>query len=77
SVRSRREVERLFGSNDVGDADIAAVVLIVEESGGFDYARARGAEFAERAEDALSELPDSAARAALSNAISYVMERHS
>jgi len=75
--QSRREVERLFGSEEVSDADIATVVGIVEESGGFDYARARGEEFAERAEDALSELPESAARAGLSNAVSYVMERHS
>jgi octaprenyl-diphosphate synthase len=77
SPQSRREVERLFGSEEPGDADIATVVGIVEESGGFDYARARGEEFAERAEDALSELPESAARAGLSNAVSYVMERHS
>jgi octaprenyl-diphosphate synthase len=77
SPQSRREVERLFGSEEVSDADIATVVSIVEESGGFDYARARGEEFAERAEDALSELPESAARTGLSNAVSYVMERHS
>src|SRR5687767_1994129 len=68
SAQSRREVEGLFGSEDVNDADIAAVVRIVEESGGFEYARARGEEFAERAEDALSELPESPARAALTNA---------
>jgi len=77
SATSRREVERLFRSAEVSDADIAAVVGIVGECGGFDYARARGETFAARAEDALSELPDSAARTALSNAISYVMERHS
>ncbi len=77
SGKSKREVERLFGSDDVSDADIARVVRIVAESGGFEYARARGEEFAERAQDALSDLPDTAARAALGDAISYVMERHS
>ncbi len=77
SPRSRPDVERLFASDQVTDADIATVVRIVAESGGFEYARARGEEFAERAQDALSDLPDTAARGALSDAISYVMERHS
>ena len=74
---ARRDVERLFASDEVTDAEIAAVVRIVGETGGFEYARARGEEFAERAQDALTDLPDTAARAALSDAISYVMERHS
>ena len=77
SAESREAVERLFRNDDVSDADIAAVVRIVEETGGFEYARARGEEFAERAEEALADLPDSPARTALSNAVSYVMERHS
>lgn len=77
SAASRREVERLFRGAELSDADIATVAQIVKETGGFDYARARGEEFAERAEDAISDVPDSEARASLSNAISYVMERHS
>jgi octaprenyl-diphosphate synthase len=76
-AKSKREVERAFAADSVSDADIAAIVRIVEESGGFEYARARGEEFAERAEEALLDLPDTVARASLSNAISYVMERHS
>jgi octaprenyl-diphosphate synthase len=77
SAASRREVEKLFGTDSVSDHDIAAVVEIVSESGGFEYARARGEEFAERADEALTDLPDTGARAALADAISYVMERHS
>ena len=77
SSAARREVERLFGSDSVSDEEIASVVQIVEESGGFGYARQRGEEFAERAQDALSELPDTVARRSLSASISYVMERHS
>jgi geranylgeranyl pyrophosphate synthase len=52
-------------------------VEIVEDSGGFDYARQRGEEFAEAAHEALSDLPDTVARRSLSASISYVMERHS
>jgi octaprenyl-diphosphate synthase len=77
SPASRKEVERLFERESVTDDDIASVVQIVDDSGGFDYARQRGEEFAERAHDALSDLPDTVARRSLSASISYVMERHS
>jgi octaprenyl-diphosphate synthase len=77
SASSRQEVERLFDSETVTDDDIASVVRIVDENGGFDYARARGDEFAERAHDALTDLPDTVARRSLTASISYVMERHS
>jgi octaprenyl-diphosphate synthase len=77
SGASRSEVEKLFADESASDDDIARVVRIVAESGGFEYARQRGEEFAERAEDALSKLPDTVARRSLSASISYVMERHS
>jgi len=74
---SRKQVERLFDSETASDEDIAAVVGIVGENGGFEYARAQGEEFAERAHEALAELPDTVARRSLAASISYVMERHS
>jgi len=77
SAAERKEVERLFASEEVSDDDIASVVRIVAENGGFEYARGREEEFAERAHDALSGLPDTVARRSLSASISYVMERHS
>jgi octaprenyl-diphosphate synthase len=77
SAPSRGEVERLFASENATDDEIGRVVEIVRESGGFDYARQKGEEFAEAAHEALSELPDSVARRSLSASISYVMERHS
>jgi len=77
SPSSRKEVARLFGSETVTDEDIASVVRIVEENGGFDYARERGDEYAEKAHDALADLPDTVARSSLTASISYVMERHS
>ncbi len=77
SSSSRQEVERLFDAETADDGEIASVMRIVEENGGFDYARQRGEEFAERAHDALSDLPDTVARRSLSASISYVMERHS
>ena len=77
SPASRKEVERLFERETISEDEIAAVVQIVADSGGFEYARQRGEEFAERAQDALSDLPDTVARRSLGASISYVMERHS
>jgi octaprenyl-diphosphate synthase len=77
SSAERKEVESLFASEQVTDDDIAAVVRIVADNGGFEYARERGEHFAERAHEALSDLPDTVARRSLSASISYVMERHS
>ena len=77
SPSSRKEVERLFNSETVTDEDIASVVRIVAENGGFNYARERGDEYAEKAHDALANLPDTVARSSLTASISYVMERHS
>ena len=77
SPASRREVERLFESDIVADDSIASVVRIVEDSGGFEYARRKGEEFAELAHEALEELPETVARRSLTASISYVMERHS
>ena len=77
SAAERKEVERLFASEEVSDDDIASVVRIVADNGGFEYAREREEEFAERAHDALAGLPDTVARRSLSASISYVMERHS
>jgi octaprenyl-diphosphate synthase len=77
SAASRREVERMFASENVSDDDIASVVRIVADNGGFEYAREREEEYAERAHEALAGLPDTVARRSLGASISYVMERHS
>ncbi|HUQ99418.1 MAG TPA: polyprenyl synthetase family protein [Gemmatimonadaceae bacterium] len=77
SNTERKEVTRLFSNSRPTDDEIASVVRIVGYNGGFEYARARGEEFAEHASDALSKLPDTVARRSLNASISYVMERHS
>jgi octaprenyl-diphosphate synthase len=77
SPAARSEVDRLFATETVSEGEIASVVQIVADNGGFEYARDREEEFAERAHDALSDLPDTVARRSLDASISYVMERHS
>ena len=68
-------VEALCAAPEPDDEAIAEVVAIVREHGGLDYARRRADEFSREAEDALAELPDGAARSALTDAIAYVVER--
>jgi octaprenyl-diphosphate synthase len=77
SAKERGEVEKVFAVDDPAAVDIARVVGIVGESGGFEYAREQGERYAADAREALSELPMSVARMALESSISYVMERHS
>ena len=75
SSSSRRRVDDLFSSTEPEDEQITEVIEIVRASGGLEYARRRGEQFAREAEDALADLPDTGARTALADAISYVVER--
>jgi octaprenyl-diphosphate synthase len=77
STMARRRVEQLFANDQPDDQLIGEVVAIVAEAGGIDRARQRGEQFAQEAEDALEPLPDSPVRSALTDAISYVMDRRS
>ena len=77
SAAARSRVDALFANEAPSDGLVAEVVAIVSEAGGLDYAKTRGAQFAQEANDALAKLPDSPVRAALSDAIVYVMERRS
>lgn len=75
SKTQRKQVEALFADATPGDAAIAEVVVIVTESGGLEFARRKGEEFAQEAEAALSSLPASEVRQSLFDALGYVMDR--
>jgi len=77
SAAARSRVDALFADDAPSDALVAEVVGLVSEAGGLDYARRRGAEFAEEAHEVLTQLPESPVRVALADAIVYVMERRS
>ena len=75
SAAARARVEALFAA-DVPDDDLIHDVMgIVADAGGIDYARRRGEQFAQEAEDALSSVPASPARSALVDALAYVTDR--
>lgn len=75
SSAERERVELLFATAEPDDDMIADVVGIVRDRGGLEYARRRGDQFARESEEALADLPESPARAALVDAIAYVVER--
>jgi octaprenyl-diphosphate synthase len=77
SAAGRGRVESLFATDEPGEDQIAEVVSLVAEAGGIDSARRRGEQFAQQAEEVLAGLPDTPARAALADAILYVMDRRS
>jgi octaprenyl-diphosphate synthase len=77
SEGSRRRVEELFATEDPDERLIGDIVAIVADAGGIDQARQRGEGFAQEAEDALESLPDGPVRSALTDAITYVMDRRS
>ena len=74
---ARAKVEALFASASPTDEQVDEVIALTAEAGGIEGARQRGEEYARQAEDALDGLPDTPARAALADAILYVMDRRS
>jgi octaprenyl-diphosphate synthase len=77
SASGRARVDALFKVDIPSDELVREVVGIVTDAGGVEYARERGARFAEEAHDTLTGMPDSPVRASLADAIVYVMERRS
>ena len=77
SPAGRVKVETLFACEAPSDEQIHEVVGLVTEAGGIDAARRRGEQYALEADAALRGLPDTPARAALADAILYVMDRRS
>jgi octaprenyl-diphosphate synthase len=77
SPASRARVDALFASEAPSDEQIHEVVGLVTAAGGIDAARRRGEQYALEADAALRGLPDTPARAALADAILYVMDRRS
>ncbi len=73
----RALVESLMADPVPSDEDIASVIRVVEARGGFGAARERAHEFAQLAEAELERLPETSAREALRDCISYVVERQS
>jgi octaprenyl-diphosphate synthase len=68
-------IRSFFTRVDPTDDEIAAIVAIVVECGGLEYAQLAAARYAEVARGALAELPGGAAVDALMDAISYAVDR--
>jgi octaprenyl-diphosphate synthase len=77
TAAGRGRIEELFAAESPDAPLVADVIAIVSDAGGIEYARRRGEQFANDAEQALDTLPESPARSALADAIGYVMDRRS
>jgi octaprenyl-diphosphate synthase len=77
SAAARRQVDALFSTETPDPAMVREVITIVTEAGGIATARQRGEQFAEEAEQALADIPETPVRSALVATITYVMERRS
>ena len=75
SAGARERVDAFFASEEPDGAQVAEIIDIVADAGGLEYARRQGERFASEADEALGSVPDSPARQALLDAITYVMER--
>jgi octaprenyl-diphosphate synthase len=77
SAAGRRRIDELFATEAPEGEIVVDVIGIVSDAGGIDYARRKGEALAHDAERALRVLPESSVRSALTDAISYVMDRRS
>ena len=75
SASERRMLEDYFGSTDPDDEAIGAIVQLVHDRGGLDYAREQALAYARRAGAELDRLPDGVALQALRESITYAVER--
>jgi octaprenyl-diphosphate synthase len=75
SPHERADLEDFFRQPEPRDEQIAAIIELVRERGGLDYARKRALDYARRAAEALDGLPESAALEALRDSIVYATER--
>lgn len=71
----RREIRSFFTRIDPTDDEIARIVEVVVLRGGLEYASKAAEGYAARATEALSGLQESPAKAALTDAVSYAVDR--
>jgi len=69
------EIRTFFTMVDPGEEEIRRIVEIVEDLGGLEFARTRARSFADRAEDALSEVESGPATDALRESVAYAIDR--
>ena len=70
-----QEIRRFFTRVDPSDDEIARIVEIVVGRGGLEYAQDKASEYADRAREALGELPGGQAVDSLEAAVSYAVDR--
>lgn len=75
TAAERERIEAFFAEPEPQDEEIAAIIRVVRDHGGLDYAKEQALAFAQRARDALEGLPPGPALQALQDSIAYVVDR--
>ena len=75
SETSYDQVRHFFTLVDPPEADVKALVELVREHGGLDYARSKAVAYADAAEEALSNIPRGPAVDALRDSVAYAIDR--
>ena len=75
TATERRTVEKFFATPEIDDGEIEAIIDLVEQYGGLEYAKASALDYARKAGEALDGLPDGPALQALRQSIVYAIER--
>jgi octaprenyl-diphosphate synthase len=71
----RERVESFFAQPVPDEDEIAAIIQLVREHGGLDYAKGKALDYTRRAREALDGLPEGPALHALQQSIVYAIER--
>ena len=72
---STGQIRSFFSTADPSDEDISRIIGIVEERGGLEYARVHADRCGQLAQASLMGLSEGPALAALSDAVSWVVDR--
>jgi octaprenyl-diphosphate synthase len=70
-----REIRAFFTRVDPSNNEIASIVDIVVSRGGLDHASGVAAQYADRAREALVQVPEGPATSSLMDAVSYAVDR--
>jgi octaprenyl-diphosphate synthase len=75
SSERQNKFETIFSQDVIDDNDVSTIYEMIEEAGGFDYARKWAVEYGDRAHQNIKDFPDSPFKDALLSCIILIVER--
>ena len=75
AVSEKRKILRLISSRNMNQKKLSEIINFVHLNGGIDYANTKMVEYRDKAMEAISEFPDSAAKTSLIELVDYSITR--